>query len=97
MSQQGYEDLDLLKNRLEELLKKYYRLRAENYEIKSKNEVLKVKLQEENDKYRELETRFERIKISGALLGGDENAGEAKEKITELVREIDRCVALLDR
>jgi hypothetical protein len=31
------------------------------------------------------------------LLGGNENAGEAKEKITELVREIDRCVALLNR
>ena len=96
MSQQGYEDLDLLKNRIEDLLKKYFQLRAENYELKSENEVLKIKLQEENDKYKELEIKFERIKISGALLVGDDT-GEAKKKITELVREIDRCVALLDR
>jgi len=96
MSQQGYEDLELLKNRIEDLLKKYYQLRAENYELKSENEVLKIKLQEENDKYKELETKFERIKISGALVAGNDT-GEAKKKITELVREIDRCVALLDR
>jgi hypothetical protein len=30
-------------------------------------------------------------------LGDGENAIEAKRKINELVREIDRCIALLNR
>jgi hypothetical protein len=44
-----------------------------------------------------LEIKYERIKLSGALLGEGESASEAKKKINELVREIDRCVALLNR
>ena len=46
---------------------------------------------------KELEKKYERIKLSGALLGEGENASEAKRKINELVREIDKCIALLDR
>jgi hypothetical protein len=45
----------------------------------------------------ELEKKYERVKLTGALLGEGENANEAKRKITELVREIDNCIALLDR
>jgi chromosome segregation ATPase len=97
MSQQGYEDLVLLNDRIEELLKKYYRLRAENYELKSENEILRIRLQEEKEKIKELETKYERIKLSGALVGGNEDKSEARKKITDLVREIDRCVALLNR
>jgi hypothetical protein len=46
---------------------------------------------------KELEKKYERTKLTGALLGDGENAREAKRKITELVREIDRCIALLNR
>ena len=54
-------------------------------------------LQDREEKLKELEIKYERVKLSGALLGEGENAFEAKKKITELVREIDRCVALLNR
>jgi hypothetical protein len=61
------------------------------------NEELKVSLQDREHRINELEIKYERVKLSGALLGEGENAQEAKKKITELVREIDRCVALLNR
>ena len=66
-------------------------------DLKNRNEVLKGKLQEREEQTKELEIKYERIKLSGALLGEGENALDAKKKITELVREIDRCVALLNR
>ena len=59
--------------------------------------ILKTMLQEREERIKELEIKYERVKLSGALLGEGENAMEAKKKITELVREIDRCVALLNR
>ena len=59
--------------------------------------VLETVLQEKEEKMKELEIKYERVKLSGALLGEGENANEAKKKITELVREIDKCVALLNR
>ena len=58
---------------------------------------MKTILQDREAKFKELEIKYERVKLSGALLGEGENASEAKKKITELVREIDRCVALLNR
>jgi hypothetical protein len=58
---------------------------------------MKSIIQEREINIKELENKYERVKLSGALLGEGDNALEAKKKIMELVREIDRCVALLNR
>ncbi|OFY62405.1 MAG: hypothetical protein A2Y71_02250 [Bacteroidetes bacterium RBG_13_42_15] len=97
MSDQGFEELTLLNKKLEELFERYNDLRTKNKELKNENEVLERYLQESGEKLKELEIKYERIKISGALMGEGESAVEAKRKINELVREIDRCVALLNR
>ncbi|HEX7494143.1 MAG TPA: hypothetical protein VF346_07980 [Bacteroidales bacterium] len=97
MSGQGYEELIILNRKLDELLDRYNTLRSEVKDLKNGNDVLKAMLQDKEEKLKELEIKYERIKLSGALLGEGENAFEAKKKITELVREIDKCVALLNR
>ena len=97
MSGQGYEELIILNRKLDELLDRYNNLKLEVTDLKGRNEVLKGLLQEREEKINELEIKYERIKLTGALLGEGENANEAKRKITELVREIDKCVALLNR
>jgi predicted nucleic acid-binding Zn-ribbon protein len=97
MSDHGLEELNLLNKKIDELLTRYNDLITKNRELNKENERLKVMLQESEDKFINLENRYERIKISGALLGSGENAIEAKKKINDLVREIDRCVALLNR
>jgi predicted nucleic acid-binding Zn-ribbon protein len=97
MSGQGYEELKILNRKLDELLSRYRDLQTGYNGLKSEIEALNLKLQDRNDKIKELEIKNERIKLSGALLGEGENAVEAKKKVTELVREIDRCVALLNR
>jgi chromosome segregation ATPase len=97
MSGDLYEELKLLNKKLDELLIRYAYLKDENQNLKKADEDLKNILQERENRIKELEIKYERIKLSGALLGDGGNAGEAKRKITDLVREIDRCVALLNR
>jgi len=97
MSAQGYEELIILNRKLDELLDRYNRLKSEVMDLKNGNDILKGMLQNREEKMKELEMKYERVKLSGALLGEGENAHEAKRKITELVREIDKCVALLNR
>ncbi len=97
MSGQGYEELIILNRKLDELLNKHNNLKSDFDGLKNGNEALKNKLQEREARIKELETKYEKLKLSGALLGEGGNAAEAKRKITELVREIDRCVALLNR
>ncbi len=87
----------MLNRKLDELLTGYSNLKTEAEELRKVNESLKLTLQNRDESLRELETKYERVKLTGALLGEGENATEAKKKITELVREIDRCVALLNR
>jgi len=97
MSELGFEDLNALNKKLDGLLERYIALRTENSELKTENGKLKQVLQEKEEEIKNLKTRYERVKLLGALKGGGENAAEAKRKINELVREIDRCVALLNR
>jgi len=97
MSGQGYDDLLILNSKLDELLNRYSDLKTEAEELRKGNEVLNNLLQTRNERIKELETKYDRVKLTGALLGEGQNAVEAKKKITELVREIDRCVALLNR
>ena len=97
MSVKGYEELMILNRKLDELLIKYETIRTELTDLKTFNNELTTKLQEKEIKLNELEIKYERVKLSGALLGDGDNALEAKKKITDLVREIDRCVALLNR
>jgi len=97
MSGQGLEELALLNKKIEELFERYNDLRTKNRDLKNENDTLKRYIEERELKIRDLEKKYERIKISGALMGEGEGAAEAKNKINELVREIDRCVALLNR
>ncbi len=97
MSGDLYEELKLLNKKLDELLIRYENLKNENQNLRKSEGELKGILQEREDRIKELEIKYERVKLSGALLGDGGNAGEARKRINELVREIDRCVALLNR
>jgi predicted nucleic acid-binding Zn-ribbon protein len=97
MTGQGFEELKNLNRKLDELFNRYKDLKAEVEKLRNGNEELTRVLQERDEKIKELELKYERIKLSEAFLGDGENGQEAKRKINELVREIDRCVALLNR
>ena len=97
MTGQGYDELKNLNSRLDELIHRYTTLKEEYRSLKTLNEKLEKKLLEKEAELKELENKYERLKITGALLGEGEAGQEAKRRINELVREIDKCIALLDR
>jgi len=97
MTSQGYEELKNLNNKIDNLIQKYRALEEENENLKTLNENLEKMLRERENELKELEKKYEIIKLTGALLGESEYGLEAKKKISELVREIDKCIALLDK
>ncbi|MBK7713780.1 MAG: hypothetical protein IPN67_21650 [Bacteroidales bacterium] len=97
MTGQGYEELIILNRKLDELFSRYNNLKSEIVNLRNGNEELRLALQDRESKIKELELKYERVRLSGALMGEGESAQEAKKKINDLVREIDRCVALLNR
>lgn len=97
MTGQGYEELKNLNNKIDDLIQRYSALEEENKNLKTLSEKLESLLRERENEIKELEKKYEILKLTGALLGETEYGSEAKKKITELMREIDKCIALLDK
>ncbi len=97
MSGHGNEELNILIGKIDALIDRYNSLKNQVSDLSTENESLKRKIRDRDEEIKEIENRYERVRLKGALLGDGEYAREAKRKITELVREIDRCIALLNR
>jgi len=97
MNARGYEEYLLLKRSVETLISEYERMRGKITELENELASVKDRLSEKSEEVKELQTRYERAKFSGAILGSGDDAEMARKKVSELVREIDKCIALLDR
>ena len=58
---------------------------------------LEVRLSEKNDEYEALKKRYENLKVAKALADGDPDNQAAKQKINKIIREVDKCIALLNQ
>ena len=97
MSVQGYEEYLLLRRAVEALLSEHEKLVGLAAGLKNELSEARRQLSEKNEEVKELQARYERAKFSGAILGSGEDAATARRRVSELVREIDKCIALLDR
>ncbi len=78
-----FKDFNILENEIKSL---EYRVLGLNSDIKL--------LETEKS---ELSRKNEQLKIATLLLSGVDENREAKQKINKLVREIDKCIALLNK
>ena len=85
-----------LKNNLSLLISKQNQLVEDRKKLEEHIEKLQEQLSCSNDKIMSLEEQNRQLRLAKAVSGGNENSGEAKDKINELVREIDKCLALLN-
>ncbi len=85
-----------LKASVETLIARYETVKAENGSLAEK---LKQS-EERNEDYRkriaELERTIDNFKLTSAFLGTAENRDLAKHRIDRMVREIDKCIKLLE-
>ncbi len=97
MDPKGYEEYLILRRSVESLVYEYEKMVELTANLKDELSAVKQQLAEKNEEVKELQTRYERAKFSGAILGSGEDALTARKRVSELVREIDKCIALLDR
>ncbi len=97
MSVRGYEEYLLLRKSVEALIAEHDRLVELAARLNKELSETGRQLAAKEEEVKELKARYERAKFSGAILGSGEDAVTAKRRVSELVREIDKCIALLDR
>lgn len=97
MKAKGYEEYLLLRRSVESLVSEHEKLVEVAAGLRIELSEVRRQLAEKNEEVKELQARYERAKFSGAILGAGEDAVTARRRVSELVREIDKCIALLDR
>ena len=89
--------IERLHNKLESLVANYQQLKEELNASNQKVDVLSKQLDEHNQTIQQLNEKNKVLKLSSSIQGKQEDNKAAKQKINELVREIDKCIALLNK
>lgn len=79
-----------------ELIAKYNKIQLEKSDLQTNNNALNVKLQEQEDQILALQDKVKLINISKSVDGTKDDVKATRLKINEYVREIDKCIALLN-
>ena len=85
-----------IRNHVNTLLEERSALRTKLHQHEEKLTALREALEAKDARIAQLEEAQKTLKLAKSLSGAGENT-EAKLKINELVREIDKCIALLHR
>lgn len=100
MSRSSIQLIETLKEKITLLQSMFTIIKGQNVELRQKNNELENKLNEQQLKIENLETEYKNLQIAKAVSiadSNDEHVKEAKSKIEEIVREINTCIALLDK
>ena len=89
--------LEEFKVKLDKLINLNLRLKNEKLVLVDEQNQLKEQLRLLTLKNSELVKKEEDLKFAKSLLGAVDDSHEAKIKINRLVREIDKCIALLNK
>ena len=89
--------LNELKANVQQLFRQYSELRAEKEKLNDTILVLTQKIARLEQEKNELGQQIDKIKLANRILSGKDEDGEAKKRINTLIREIDKCIALLNR
>ena len=83
------EKVDTIVSMLEKSEEERTRLQKEKVHL---SEQIKLK----TVAFEELERRYDTLKLAKSILGSDGNSHDAKIRVNRIVREIDKCIALLN-
>ena len=85
-----------LKNHIEQIISKYELAVSENISLKEELERCVGDLEEKERKIKELEQKVELMQLGEAFRASANDVKEAKRKIGRIVREIDKCISMLN-
>ena len=85
------------KGKLDKLIELYLRIKREKQLLIEGQSQLKEQIRMLSVRNEELIKKSEDLKFAKSLLGSDDDSHGAKLKLNRIVREIDNCIALLNK
>ncbi|WP_442266903.1 hypothetical protein ACSIGC_04195 [Tenacibaculum sp. ZS6-P6] len=90
------EAVHFLEVKLKDLLVRYEFLIEENEVLLQQNGELQILLSKKQEQLEEQKKRFDLLKVAKTMEGSNEDSRNTKLKINALIREIDKCILLLN-
>lgn len=90
------EKFHRIEKKIIRVLSNYKGLKLHNDELIREKKQMKEMLLEKDQKIEELENKLKMIKIAENLPTGEEDKQQIKKKINTFVKEIDKCIAMLN-
>ena len=83
-------------SKLDRLMESYSQLLAENAALREQLELQTVELGQVREHNVELAESYRNLKLAKIISANDLEIGDAQRRLSRLVREVDRCIALLN-
>lgn len=86
-----------LEQKIDLLVERYQAEKEENSMLRSQVTQLTDQLDRSASSYSSLEESFGKLKVAKTLEASSEDVHDTKLRINQIVREVDKCIALLNR
>ena len=96
MTEEEKKLLNSLETQLRHLIYLHDELKRENAELKKLLDNEKLKNEKVQAQYNELEVSYTNLKTATAISLNGSDVKETKLRLSKLVREVDKCIALLN-
>lgn len=96
MANQYEELIRAFDSRMRKLISEYKSLQAQNLQLKAELDRKHEDLMIAHKDVLELRKNYDHLRMAKNLGGSDTERDESRQKIAKMVREIDKCLALLN-
>ena len=86
-----------LEDKIKKLISLLVQVKDENQKLSNDNDKLKHVILGKDNEIKELQEKYEQLKFAKLLSTGSDDIHSAKLKVNKIVREIDKCIALLNK
>lgn len=96
MSAESQIVIGKLKNHIEQIISKYELAVSINAQLKEELQKTTSELEIKDRRITELEQKLEQMQLAEAFTSSSTDVKEAKKRIAKIVREIDKCISMLN-
>lgn len=89
--------LNALESKLKTLISLYEQTKDENKKLSDHNKALQETIVAKDNAINDLQTKCDHLKLAKLVTSGSQDVHDAKLKVNRMVREIDKCIALLNK
>ena len=88
--------IENFESKLNRLMRAYTQLLVDNAALREQLDLQSVELTKVREQYNELAESYANLKLAKIISVGDSEMGDTQRRLSKLVREVDKCIALLN-